>query len=568
MTLFATLRARNPLPAHSMARALVRPLLLLLLLVALWFGFLELRGLYFPDEGRYAEIPREMLASGDWVTPRLNGIPYFEKPPLQYWVTAAIFAFAGEDEWTPRLGPAIAGFLAVLAVWGTARHLYSRRAAWMAAAVLGGSCGYFLANQFVTLDVTLTALLTAALCAFLVGQNDAATARGRRMWMYLAWILCGLAFLAKGAIAIVLPGLAIAVYLLVARDWRLVGRLHPAAGLLLVAAVVVPWLVAVESRNPGFLHFFFVEEHWERFIQPSHQRTGPVWYFIPIGALFLMPWLPALLRVRDSQLRPRSTTPRFDAGRFAWCWTVAVFVFFSLSSSKLPPYILPALAGVALAAAPTLAQHWRRTVRISARTTMAGGLLGAALAFPAARWIKGEALREAYLANVGWMLAGMCAFVAAGALALFLLRRRHRILALVCLVLGGMLGCQLAAVTAHRIDAYFSTEQLIEAISGGEALRPFHTDVPFYSVNMFDHTVPYYLGRTVILVQERGELAWGIERAPENFIPEIGTFIRRWNDERDAYAIMSLLTFTDLTAAGVPMREVARGGGLIVVMRR
>ena len=107
-----------------------------------------------------------------------------------------------------------------------------------------------------------------------------------------------------------------------------------------------------------------------------------------------------------------------------------------------------------------------------------------------------------------------------------------------------------------------------ETISGGEGLRPFRADVPFYSGNMFDHTVPYYLGRSVILVKERGELAWGIERASEKFIPEIGMVLRRWNDEGDAYAIMPLPTFAELSVAGVPMREVARDGRRIVVTRR
>ena len=125
MTRIAISHTDDSLRAH--ARTLTLPRELSLLLLVVWFGFLELRGLYFPDEGRYAEIPREMFASGDWVTPRLNGFPYFEKPPLQYWVTAGIFTVAGEDEWTARLGPAIAGFLAVFAVCGTAGRLYSRR---------------------------------------------------------------------------------------------------------------------------------------------------------------------------------------------------------------------------------------------------------------------------------------------------------------------------------------------------------------------------------------------------------------------------------------------------------
>ena len=165
--------------------------------MALWFGFLELRGLYFPDEGRYAEIPRAMLASGDWLTPRLNGVPYFEKPPLQYWATATVFAIAGEDEWTARLWPAVAGLLAVVAVLLTARRIFSRRAGWMAAAVMGSCWGYFLSTQFVTLDVTLSAFMAGSLCAFLIAQSPRTSPSDRRAYMLAAWACCALAVLAK-----------------------------------------------------------------------------------------------------------------------------------------------------------------------------------------------------------------------------------------------------------------------------------------------------------------------------------------------------------------------------------
>ena len=167
-------------PAYLTLRRRFRALAFAALFAALWLGFLELRGLYFPDEGRYAEIPREMLASGDWITPRINDFPYFEKPPLQYWMTAAVFALAGADEWTARLPAALAGLLGVLVVFATARRLYSRRVGWMAAAILASSCGYFMGAQFVTLDMVLTALLTCALCAFLFAQDARASAAEHR----------------------------------------------------------------------------------------------------------------------------------------------------------------------------------------------------------------------------------------------------------------------------------------------------------------------------------------------------------------------------------------------------
>lgn len=547
-----------------------RTAVVLLLLSALWFGFLELRGLYFPDEGRYAEIPREMLATGDWVTPRLNGIPYFEKPPLQYWATAVVFAVAGEDEWTARLAPAVAGFLAVLAVWATAARLFSRRAGWMAAAVLASSVGYFLANQFLTLDVTLAALLTGALCSFLLAQRNETGDLHRGRWMWLAWLLSALAFLTKGAIALVIPGLTVGLYMLVQRDARLLTRLHAGGGVLILLLVAMPWLFAAEARNPGFLHFFFITEHWERFTNPSHQRPGPWWYFIPIGIGFLMPWLPALVLTAKQQSRRSSepATPGFDPTTFCWCWAASIFVFFSISSSKLPAYILPSLAGIALAASATLAREWRRALLSTAWTLIAGGYIAVAVAIPAARLIKIDSVRHAYQNNVAWVVLGCSLLVVTGLTTLWLLNQGQRTKALVAITLGGILGVQVAMVTAYRIDAHFSSERLIEGMSGGAAVRPFQPDTPFYSVDFFDHTVPFYLGRTVTLVKERGELAWGTDRAPGSYIADMAEFSGRWRSEDQAFAIMRSETFEALSQAGLPMHVFAQDGRRIVVTRR
>src|SRR5678815_218304 len=242
MTHIAISHIDDSMRVHTTTLTLSRALSLLLLLV-LWLGFLELRGLYFPDEGRYAEIPREMLATGDWVTPHLNGIPYFEKPPLQYWATAAVFAVAGTDEWTTRLWPALAGLLAVGAVLLTARRVLSPRAGWMAAAVMGSCWGYFLGTQFVTLDMTLTAFMTGALCAFVVAQDARSDGRARRRFMQLAWALCALSVLTKGVVGIALPLLALAAYVAIARDFALLRRLHVAAGLAVFLAIAAPWFV-------------------------------------------------------------------------------------------------------------------------------------------------------------------------------------------------------------------------------------------------------------------------------------------------------------------------------------
>src|SRR5712691_5396923 len=155
--------------------------------LTLWFGGLELRGLYIPDEGRYAEIPREMLASGDWVTPRLNGLKYFEKPPFQYWMTATAYRVFGADEWTARLWPALTGFLGLVAVTFAAMRLFGAESGWAAGLVLAGAWGYFAGAQYLTLDMGLTFFMTVSMLAFLLACSPNETRKAVRNWMLTVW---------------------------------------------------------------------------------------------------------------------------------------------------------------------------------------------------------------------------------------------------------------------------------------------------------------------------------------------------------------------------------------------
>jgi 4-amino-4-deoxy-L-arabinose transferase-like glycosyltransferase len=414
----------------------------------------------------------------------------------------------------------------------------------------------------------LTGIMTCALCAFLLAQDARAPPPSVRRWMLTAWALCALAVLTKGIIGVVLPALAVAAYMAMQRDVALLRRLHIGAGLLVLAVITLPWFIAAEMRNPGFAEFFFVREHWQRFTQPLHRRTGPWWYFVPIAASFLLPWLPAI--VASSTRSWRTSTGKagagFDARRFVWCCAGAIFVFFSLSSSKLPAYIMPAMGAIALAVAVPLARRWDATVRMTAWTAIGCGVMAAIAAIPAMAWIKVPLLLDAYAANVGWLFGSAFVFALAGGAALRFLQKGRRLRALATLVLGILLACQLGTVLAYRIDGYFSAERLIDRVARGA--RPFQPDVPFYSVDMFDHTVPFYLGRNVILVKEQSELEWGIAAAPQNFIEDVGTFANRWRLENDAYAIMPPATYDWLQKTGLPMRFVDSDGRRVVVARR
>ena len=179
------------------------------LFLAIWFGTLDMRELFHPDEGRYAAIPREMLAAGDWITPRLNGLKYFEKPALQYWITAAGFWALGEQEWTARLWPAVSGLLTLLLVYYTGLRMAGARAGFAAAALLASTFQFFVLSQVLTLDMGLTFFMTLALSAFIASQDRRGTLVQQRNWAALAGAAMGLAVLSKGLVGVVLPALVL-----------------------------------------------------------------------------------------------------------------------------------------------------------------------------------------------------------------------------------------------------------------------------------------------------------------------------------------------------------------------
>ncbi|MDO9054202.1 MAG: phospholipid carrier-dependent glycosyltransferase, partial [Gallionella sp.] len=180
---------------------------LLIVVAAIWFANLEYRTLIKPDEGRYAEIPREMVVSGDWVTPRLNDLKYFEKPPLQYWATATAYTVFGEHPWTTRLWVGLTGFAGLLLVWLVGLRLFGREAAGYAALLLSSSLLYVLMSHINTLDMGVTFFISLGLFALLLGQSET-NVKKQRNWMWLAWAGMALAVLSKGLMGIILPGAA------------------------------------------------------------------------------------------------------------------------------------------------------------------------------------------------------------------------------------------------------------------------------------------------------------------------------------------------------------------------
>jgi 4-amino-4-deoxy-L-arabinose transferase-like glycosyltransferase len=334
-------------------------LLLALLFGALYFFCLGRAPLDNPDEGRYAEIPREMLATGDWVTPRLDGVNYFEKPPLIYWAIAASIRVFGPGEGAVRAIPALFGLGGVLLTYAAARRLYGRSVGLAAAAVLGSSALYAALARIVTLDIGVSVLMTATLCCFLLGVREP-PGRLRRWFFYGVYVSAALATLAKGLMGFLLTGAVMVLWLLICRQWRRLRPLHLPTGLLLFLAIAAPWHLLAAARNPTWAHFYFYHEHWERFTSDSHGRFQPWYYFIPILIGGLFPWIgflgPAVRNAVVGGWARRSERP----DRWLWIiWAAFIFLFFSESQSKLATYILPVFPPLAVLIGLVLAPAWQ-----------------------------------------------------------------------------------------------------------------------------------------------------------------------------------------------------------------
>jgi len=395
-----------------------RDLLLLALALGALFGFrLGSHPLANPDEGRYAEIPREMLAADDFVTPRLDGVPYFEKPPLVYWTVAACLQLFGPGEWSARAAPALFALGGVLLAYAAGRRLYGRNAGMLAALALGTTLLYFALARLLILDMAVSVLMSATLFAFILAVHEPPGAR-RRWLFYGLYASAALATLTKGLIGFLVPGAVMFLWLLLFDQWKRLRPLHLPTGALLFLAVAAPWHLLAAQRNPAWPRFYFIFEHWERFFLPTHNRTEPWWFFLPIVLLGLFPWVGFLWPALRSSLAGGWARRKENAGPwFFVTWPAFILLFFSLSQSKLIPYILPVFPPLAVLVGGWLARigeadaaaRWRPGFNTF---TFLCGLLAAgfcsAVLVPGLIREPGQAatLRPYAFAIAGWLVAG------------------------------------------------------------------------------------------------------------------------------------------------------------------
>ncbi len=530
------------------------------ILAAAWFATLQVRPLLDPDEGRYAEIPREMLASGDWITPRFNDLKYFEKPPLQYWATAVAYEAFGLRQWSSRLWSVGLAFACLPLVFAWVSRLYGRDSALLALTALAVSPFFAIVGHLNLLDGSFTFWLTAAVLALTRAQTLPPASSAERRWMLSAWGAGALAVLTKGIVVGVLAGAALILYSLSERDTRTWRRLHLGAGLALFTAIAAPWFVVVSLRNPSFPGFFFVHEHFTRFLTTVHQRAEPWWYFLPLLLLGVLPWIAPLARAcRRAWAGDAPATgagmPQFKPLKFLLIFAAVTLVFFSASGSKLAPYILPmlpVLAAVTGACGGDGGELARHAARIGA------GLVGVI----AAGLLVYSAQRNSYVPHqaLWWALAGALAALVAVAVT-FRTQPSLQIPAAIVTAASAILAWQCLLCEYTVIPPTRSARDLVSTA------RPFigaHT--PLYSVGQYRETVSPYLGRTLQLVGYEGELQFGLQEQPDKRMapPE---FAARWSAGGEAVAFFDPGVWDEWRRRGLPGRVIAADNYTVAVSR-
>jgi 4-amino-4-deoxy-L-arabinose transferase-like glycosyltransferase len=438
------------------------------------------------------------------------------------------------------------------------KRVFGDRIGFYAALVLGSSLYWTICSQINSVDMSLSAMMTVALCALIIAQRDDATAAEQRNWMLVCWAGMALSVLAKGLIGLVLPGGVLVLYTLFARDWKIWTRLHLVKGLLLFFLIATPWFVLVGLKNPEQPHFFFIHEHFDRFLKKEHHREAAWYVFFVLLAAGSVPWVGVLVQSLVLGAQAKSEPTRFKPRLLLLVWVAFIILFFTKSNSKLPGYIVPVFPAVALLVANYLDTGARRGRMLTAGLTalLGAGLLGfVPFMLRLARHAGEDVLYAAYQP---WVLAAGLVLLIGGALAMLYTRHMQRDLTVLVLAVAGFAGTQLLLAGFEPIGKVRAGVNLLPAMQAAGASNP---AVRVYSVGIYEQSLTYYLNRTVTLVDYLDEFSFGLEQQPALAIPTIPAFVQQWR--HDAAAGVKSIAITrpeivaDLKRQGVPLRVVA-----------
>jgi len=571
--------------AKSSSSHWLRDILTLILVFSILYGlFLGSRPLMAPDEGRYAEIPREMVLNGNYITPHLNGIKYFEKPPLFYWMERETIQLLGINEWTLRIVPLLIGVLGVLMIYFSTRTFFGRRTGLLASYLLGGSLLYFTMAHFISPDLTLTVLLSGSLLAFMLGVH--ALPGRRRTWYMLAmYALAALATLTKGLIGFVFPAAIIFTWLCVLNNWRDLKTYCLPSGLLLFLLIVLPWHILVQLKNPEFFQFYIIDQHVMRYLTDYAQRRQPLGFypafvavgFFPGTLYLLFSLLPFKKSPCSSYQSILTTAPSAKSQqairegakkknwRMMWAhrlqhkeiiflilWALIILLFFTFSQSLLISYVLPMIPPLAIITACQLDKLWEQKhpramtycfitfLIIGLAVSIAGKILVHPFDFLGSSrviWYISLALlaTSVVVANLVYWVKGF----KAGFIAFFV-------------------GLSICMVSINLSYAHIDGRSMKPLANTLNPLLTPNTEVAIFR-NYFQD-LPVYIKRRVLIVNYKGELAFGMKQEDTSawMLDDENQFWQRWEQPTRMFMVMSLQDYNDFKAAHPTLYPIAQ----------
>lgn len=320
-------------------------LIISILLGVFYFLWIGSYALFTPDEGRYSEVAREMVTTGDFITPRLNGVVFLDKPILYYWLQASAIKLFGIKEWALRLWPALIGILGALVTYTTGRILFNRRTGFLSAGILATCPLYYGAAHYANLDLEVAVFVASSLMCFI----GAVKTQCSRLFI-AAYVFAGLAALTKGLIGIAFPMMIIGSWILLLNRWSILKKMHLVLGLFIFAVISVPWYILAQKATPAFFEFFFLKQQISRFLTHDYFNNQTVaWFYAPIVIAGSAPWCVFIFQSLGTHLKNIwRNRQENNAELFIILWLVIVFTFFSIPKSKTIGYILPIFPALAL----------------------------------------------------------------------------------------------------------------------------------------------------------------------------------------------------------------------------
>ncbi len=477
--------------------------------VFLFFCLIDQIPLWSSDEGRFAEIARAMHATGDWVVPYFNGLPYLEKPALAPWMTAFSFSLFGINAASARLPGILSALGCLLVTFLFTRRLFGIRAAALSSLCLMTSAGFVLVGRFAVIDMEMIFLLSTALFFVMTAVFEQKPVH----YLYASCFM-GLTFLAKGLIGAALPVLVFLAFMAWTNHWKELKRSHFWFGIFIFAAITIPWMLAILKRQPEFLNVFIFEHHFKRFTSGTFGRKRPFWFFTYILPLVSIPWslfLPAAIKNAFGEAKDFK-----NKMIFLICWLAVIFIFFSIPRSKLPYYIVPVTVPIAVLVGAFLAK-WslRETIAISQSWIAGSWKIISIVCVIAAAGLNISLLFANHVPALKMLrplIPVGAVFLGIGGIEAFYFFKKDRRLAAI-IALAASIYCALLVVIfcMVRLSPMQSTYDIAAIIKENSAATDI---VSVYGSPDRYSDLPFYLGRRIMIVgSDRGTLTRESEQA-------------------------------------------------------